>query len=115
MDAVACIDFNIARGADWRSQTFTWTYSDTGALVDLTGVGCRFTIRSSPDVTTASIIELTSGGGVTLGNTAGTIIIALTKAQTIALPRGPYPYTFFIDFTDGTSKKVLVGLVYLDP
>jgi hypothetical protein len=106
---VAYLDLGVDRGADW-TQSFTWSYGDTSTPVDLSGAACRFTIRNSPDtVNGTTLLALTAGSGVTLGGAAGTVAIALTKAQSAAIPRGTYWYDCYVDFAVGTTTRLLTG------
>lgn len=72
-------DFIIHQGEDW-SRTLTWKTGSPSLPVDLTSASAVCKIRLSAD-SEAVIAQPT----ITLGGTAGTIKIALTKAQTLEL------------------------------
>ena len=48
-------------------------------------------IREAAD-STAYLLSLTSGSGITLGGTAGTVAVAITSAQSSAISAGSYAY-----------------------
>jgi len=81
MQSPGVLDLNCYQGA---SFDYTLTWKTSGAPVDLTGYSARMQVRDSYDAGSA-IVSLTNGTGITLGGTAGTILVALTSVQTAAL------------------------------
>jgi len=76
------------QGADW-DRTFTITQS--GTALNLTGYSAAMQVREAAD-STAYLLSLTSGSGITLGGTAGSVAVAITSAQSSALSSGSYAY-----------------------
>ena len=69
---------NIDQGRNWTLNV-TWNNPD-GSPVNLTGYTASFGLSQSYSATLD--LTLTSGSGITLGGSAGTIAIAATSTQT---------------------------------
>jgi hypothetical protein len=81
-------NLTVYQGADF-DRTFTVTQG--GSALNLTGYTSAMQVREAAD-STAYLLSLTSGSGITLGGTAGTIAVAITSAQSSALSAGSYAY-----------------------
>ena len=81
-------NFTLYQGADW-DRTFTITQG--GTALNLTGYTASMQIREAAD-STAYLLSLTSGSGITLGGTAGTVAVTITSAQSSAIASGSYAY-----------------------
>lgn len=81
-------DITAWQGADY-DKTFTVTQG--GTALNWTGYTARMQVREAADAT-ATLLSLTSGSGITLGGTAGTVAITITAAQSAAIPSGAYAY-----------------------
>ena len=81
-------NFTLYQGADW-DRTFTVTQG--GSALNLSGYSASMQIREAAD-STAYLLSLTSGLGITLGGTAGTVAVAITSAQSSAISAGSYAY-----------------------
>ena len=97
----------IEQGADW-SQTLTYKINDVA--VKLTGYSARLQARTHPaaDSTVLSLTTAT-GGGITLGGGAGTIVLTRTAAQTALLTPGLYYYDLELVSGAGIVKRLLEG------
>lgn len=73
----------IEQGATFK-KTITWKDGD-GTPKDLTGFTARMQVRASHDSTTKLIDISSTGGEITLGGAAGTIVIVIPKDTTAAL------------------------------
>jgi hypothetical protein len=93
------------QGADW-DRTFTITQS--GTALNLTGYTASMQVREAAD-STAYLLSLTSGTGITLGGTAGTVVVAITAAQSSAIPAGSYAYDLELIATAGSVTRLLQG------
>lgn len=93
------------QGADF-DRTFTITQS--GTALSLVGYTSAMQVREAAD-STAYLLSLTSGSGITLGGTAGTIAIAITAAQSSAVPAGSYAYDLEIINNSGVVTRLLQG------
>ena len=99
-------NFNLYQGADW-DRTFTITQS--GTALNLTGYTASMQIREAAD-STAYLLSLTSGSGITLGGTAGTVAVAITSAQSSAIAAGSYAYD--LELLSGSQvTRLLQGAV----
>ena len=80
------LNLTMYQGASW-DYTLTWTTS--GTPVNLTNYTARMQVRvSHPDQ--ATVLSITSGSGITLGGTAGTILLEASPATTAGVPSGQY-------------------------
>ena len=93
------------QGADF-DRTFTITQS--GTALNLTGFTSAMQVREAAD-STAYLLSLTSGTGITLGGTAGTIAVAITSAQSSAIAAGSYAYDLEIIAGAGSVTRLLQG------
>jgi len=91
------------QGADW-DRTFTITQG--GTALNLTGYTSRMQVREAADSTA---YLLTSGSGITLGGTAGTIAVAITSAQSSAVDAGSYAYDLEIISGASVVTRLLEG------
>jgi len=99
-------NFNLYQGADW-DRTFTITQS--GTALNLTGYTARMQVREAAD-STAYLLNLTSGTGITLGGTAGSVAVAITSAQSSAIDAGSYAYD--LELLSGSQvTRLLQGAV----
>lgn len=62
-----------------------------GSAFDLTGYTARMQVRETYD-STAALVSLTTGSGITLGGTAGTIQWVISSTASAALPDGNFVY-----------------------
>lgn len=81
-------NFTLYQGADW-DRTFTVTQG--GTALNLTGYTAAMQVREAAD-STATLLSLTSGSGITLGGTAGSVAVVITSAQSSAIASGSYAY-----------------------
>jgi hypothetical protein len=79
--SAARLDLVVEQGADWTTK-FTW-HDSSGSAVDLTNYSARLKARPTKGSGTV-LVNLTDGGGITLGGAAGTITLAVTAATTAA-------------------------------
>lgn len=73
------------------TRTVTWKNS-VGDPINLTGYTARMQVRADYDSTTAVLTLTTENGGITLGGSAGTIVITATATATTALSASTYVY-----------------------
>ena len=91
-------DITAYQGADF-DRTFTITQG--GTALNLSGYTSAMQVREAAD-STAYLVSLSNGSGITLGGTAGTIAVAITSAQSSALSSGSYAYD--LEITSGSSQ-----------
>lgn len=83
--------------------SLTWTIG--GTAVNLTNYTAAMQVRESADVGTA-IISLTNGSGITLGGTAGTILVNISSNTMGAVVAGQYVYD--LELNSGSAVTRLV-------
>ena len=80
---VVRLNARIPQGATYRGFDFTY-YDDDGDPHDLTGYSARMHIRAKHSDPDPPLYEALSGGDITLGGVAGTILIIIPAAVTAA-------------------------------
>jgi len=108
------LDLSMYQGASW-DYSLTWTTG--GTAVNLTGYSARMQIRESYD-STSLVMSLTSGTGITLGGTAGTILLAAAATATAgidATPNKQYVYDLELVSGSGTVTRLVEGNVLVYP
>jgi hypothetical protein len=85
-------DLIVRQGETW---SFTWTKLSAGAAVNLTGYSARMSVK--PRLGGAADAYLSDGsdadgGTITLGGALGTVVLAMTAAQTAALAQAVTGY-----------------------
>jgi hypothetical protein len=106
-------DIDIVQGKTWTAKFRYLTKSCNGKTnvpFDLSGYGATMVIRECAD-DSAALLTLTSGNGITLGGTAGTIEIEITATQASNLTAGDNVYEIelyqgytYIAFATGKAK-----------
>ena len=104
-------DIEIDAGATFQLQAL-WKDSD-GDPINLTGYSARMHIRRTVEADDIDV-ELTSGSGITLGGTAGTIDIEINDATTSGLS-GEYVYDLELESGGGVVSRVIQGAVTVIP
>jgi hypothetical protein len=105
MQSPGRLDMDCYQGA---SFDYTLTWQTGGTPVNLSGYTARMQVRDTYDGGSA-VVSITSGTGITLGGTAGTILVELTATQTAAIdatPSGQYVYD--LELVSGSSVTRLV-------
>jgi hypothetical protein len=101
------------------TSQFTVTNGATGiyingglatAPVNITSYTAALQLRSLPSDPTA-VLSLTSGSGITITGSTGTIAVSATAAQTGAIDEGPYFYDLEITSPTGIVTRVAQGQV----
>jgi hypothetical protein len=72
-------------GATWDK---TFTASVDGTPVNWTGFTGRMQIKEHLNST--AVLTLTTGAGITMGGSAGTVVVAMTATQTSSVTPGTY-------------------------
>jgi hypothetical protein len=81
------------------------TYSIGGTAVNLTGYTAAMQVRENPNSST-TILSLTSGSGITLGGTAGTIEVSVSASTMGSASPGFYAYD--LELTSGSQVTRLI-------
>lgn len=116
MQAPGELDLTMYQGASWDYQ-LTWTTN--GTAVDLTGYSARMQVRET-QASTAVILSLTSGSGITLGGTAGTIYLEASATTTAGIaaqstPKTAYAYDLELVSGAGYVTRLVEGNFFVDP
>jgi hypothetical protein len=101
----ASFDYNLV----WNTTAGTVT-----TPVNLTNWSARMQVRNSYDASEAAL-SLTSGTGITLGGTAGSILIEATATQTAAILAGPYVYDLEMVSPASVVTRLVEGTIIVDP
>jgi len=113
MQAPGRLDMSCYQGA---SFDYTLTWQTAGTPVNLSGYTARMQVRDGYDGGSA-IVSLVSGTGISLGGTAGTIVVALTATETAAIdatPSGQYVYD--LELVNGaTVTRLVEGTFIVSP
>ena len=111
MQAPATLNLNCWQGASW-DYNLTWTLN--GTAVNLTGWNARMQVRETYDAHTA-VLSLTAGTGITLGGTAGSILLEATATQTASISEGQYVYDLELITPGGYVTRLIEGNFVVDP
>ena len=82
------------------------TWAIGGTAVNLTGYTAAMQVRENPN--SATVLSLTSGSGITLGGTAGTIAISVSTNTMGAATAGNYIYDLELN-SGGEVTRLLQG------
>ena len=113
MQAPGRLDMSCYQGA---SFDYTLTWQTGGTPVNLSGYTARMQVRDGYDGGSA-IVSLVNGTGITLGGTAGTIVVALTATETAAIdatPSGQYVYDLEL-VSGATVTRLVEGTFIVSP
>lgn len=99
----------------YQGATFDYllTWKTSGTAVDLTGYTARMQVREDFTSSTA-VLSLTNGSGITLGGTAGTILLATSAGTTAALAAGDYVYDLEL-VNSNIVTRLVQGKFTVDP
>lgn len=104
----------VYRGATF-SRVITWK-DESGALIDLTGFTARLQMRETVESSTPFLTLTTENGGITLGDTAGTITLQATADATSAIVATSGVYDLELVAGNGiTVTRLIEGLVFISP
>ncbi len=120
MQAPGELNLTMYQGASW-DYTLTWT-TTAGSVttpVDLTGYTARMQVRETQS-STATILSLTSGSGITLGGTAGTILLEASATTTAGIatsqtPQNQFVYDLELVSGAGYVTRLVEGNFLIDP
>ncbi len=107
MTAGVC-NITIEQGADFLLNLLFRDLDEN--LIDLTGWTAEMMIRTVVD-SPSPLVSLSSSNGITLGGTAGTILIELTGAMTSALCAGTGVYDLKMVDPDEIPYRLIEGAV----
>jgi hypothetical protein len=111
MQAPATLNLNCWQGANFD---YSLTWRTNGTAVNLTGYSARMQVRETYD-SSLPVLSLTSGTGITLGGTAGSIILEATATTTAGVPSGQYVYDLELVTSGGYVTRLLEGNFTVDP
>jgi hypothetical protein len=81
------------------------TYSIGGTAVNLTGYTAAMQVRENAS-SSATILSVTNGSGITLGGTAGTILVSISASTMGAAAPGFYVYD--LELNSGSQVTRLI-------
>ena len=100
----------------YQGATFdlTLTWAVNGTPVNLTSYTARMQVRSAFD-STSPALSFTSGSGITLGGTAGTILVEASAATTAGVAIGQYVYDLEMVSAGSAVTRLIQGTFMVDP
>jgi hypothetical protein len=107
------LDILIEQGVDWKLELAYETGSPSTA-VNLTGYTARFQVATRHSAANP-LVQLTQASGITLGGSAGTIVIQLNQAQTNALPAQKAVWDLVLVSLSGEDTRLLEGTATITP
>lgn len=111
METPAVYNLTMYQGASF-DYTFTWKIDN--AAVNLTGYMARMQARrnyQSEDV----VLDLEDGNGITLGGSAGTIIVEVDAEDTAEIDAANYVYDLELESPGGEVYRLLQGKLIVSP
>ena len=90
------------------------TYKINDVPVNLNGYTSRLQVREA-HYATSTLVSLTSGSGITLGGSAGTIDILISASATAALNAGNFVYDLEVQSANGTVDRLVEGSFIVSP
>ena len=110
----AKLKLTIEQGATFR-KSLTWKVGTPAVPVDLTGCTARMHIRSTIPSATVLHELTTENGGITLGGTAGTIMMYISPTQTALMAWTAGVWDVEIVTAAGDVTRLLYGPVTVSP
>ena len=90
------------------------TYKINDVPVNLNGYTSRLQVRET-HYAQDMIVALTSGSGITLGGSAGTIDILISDEVTKNFPAGTWVYDLEVESTGGITDRLIEGNFVVTP
>jgi hypothetical protein len=115
MQAPATLNLTMYQGASF-DYNLVWntTEGTVTTPVNMTNWSARMQVRNSYDASETAL-SLTSGTGITLGGTAGSILIEATATQTAGILAGPYVYDLEMVSPASVVTRLVEGTIIVDP
>lgn len=114
MQAPGKLDLTLYQGATFDYEL---SWSAAGSAVDLTGYSARMQVRASHS-SSGVVIELTSGSGIMLGGTDGTIGLSISATDSAALgftSSRQFIYDLELESDSGVVTRLVEGRFFIDP
>lgn len=112
MQKPANLKLTCYQGANF-DYSFLWKVGTPAAPVNLTNYTARMQVREAADCPD-TLLSLTSGTGITLGGTAGSIYIEASSTATAALPSGYFVYDLEMIDNAGYVTRLVQGVFEVD-
>lgn len=104
------INFTCPQGSTFSKSL---TYNIDGEPIDLTGYSARLQVREF-HYSDSTVVNLTSGSGITLGGSAGTIDVLIDAETTAEFEAGNYVYDLEL-VVSGTVNRIIEGKFIVTP
>ena len=106
------LNLTFSQGATWK---LSFAYTDgSGDPIDLTNYTANMQARVSYDSTSVAL-NLTSGTGITLGGTAGTVNLLVPAATTATIGAAQYVYDMELVSASGEVTRIIEGTLTVTP
>ena len=106
-------DWNIYRG-DTGVLEVGYQEPD-GTPVNLTGYSAKLQVRPKPGDSATALLELTHSSGIAINAAAGTLLVTITPAQSVALGAGRFAYDLQITSAGGIVTTLVGGVLLVHP
>lgn len=106
------VNFLCPQGSTFRK---TVTYKIDDVPVNLTGYSSRLKVRETVYDTDIIVSLATSGSGITLGGSAGTIDLLIDDDVTAEFPAGNWVYDLEIESGSGITDRLIEGNFIVTP
>ena len=107
------LDLQLDQGATFE-HLLTWTTNE-GAPIDLTGYTARMQVRPKAGSDDLIFDLTTENGGITLGDVAGTITIAISATDSTAVIVRKGVYDLELCSSSGFITRLVQGKLVIDP
>ena len=104
-------DITIDAGSTYQLSV-AWK-DDSAVAINLTGYSARMHVRREIN-DTDTVLELSSGSGLTLGGSAGTVAVEIAAADTVDLS-GVYVYDLEVESGGGVVTRLIQGAITINP
>jgi hypothetical protein len=104
------LDLTIYGNASWTETLRLHVGNASSSVQNLTGYSASFVVKAQPGDSTA-LLTLSSGSGITLGGSAGTIVLSRSKAQVDAFTWTDGEYELTLTDASGNTSVILYGSV----
>lgn len=114
MTTPAKLKYTIYQGATFRKR-LTWKAGKPAVAVDLTGCTARMQVRSEVESSTVLLELTTEDGGITLGDTAGTVDLYVSDEDTGAITWDGGVWDLEIVHPSGEVTRLAQGSIGVSP
>jgi len=109
------LTLQVNQGDDFSLTVKAWADAAKTTPLDLSGYSARMQARHGYDAGSPVLSLTTGGGGITITGPSGEVAIAITNAQSAALPAGKLVYDVELVSGAGAVTKLIRGTMVVVP